>query len=413
MYASLIFEDINADQFSDEQVDEDEEKPPAMVTSTGVLDIKDILEELATLNIDNQHISKFNICRRNIWDGVLRGMERKSISPNKKVSVKFTDDVGLSEGAVDLGGPMREFFTLALEKVLSGKLFCGQEHQKFLSYDAKALKQGEYFKAGQLFSMALVHCGIGPCCLSPILFDSMVKGTGEIVVPIDSVYDPELQLGLQRLMSVQSVVDANKVIIDEKLQGILELSGTLRVMKSVCDVKEVSSETAHWYVLGRTRASFESFKNGLNCLGFLDALLRNPDSFRQTMCFHSQVLSSDIFEELFTVSRSEELSNRWELENKILAFWRDLLLDIEEKESEITFSDILFFASGLKVVPSRGICLELEFLHDPEKNGQLSNFPKSNTCSCVLYLPVTHSIYVEFKGAFTFAIRNAKGFGNP
>ena len=77
MYASLIFEDINADQFSDEQVDEDEEKPPAIVTSTGVLDIKDILEELATLNIDNRHISKFNICRSNIWDGVLRGMERK------------------------------------------------------------------------------------------------------------------------------------------------------------------------------------------------------------------------------------------------------------------------------------------------------------------------------------------------
>ena len=122
-------------------------------------------------------------------------MERKSFSPNKKVSVKFPDDVGLSEGAVDLGGPMREFFTLALEKVLSGKLFCGQEHQKFLSYDAKALKQGEYFKAGQLFSMALAHCGIGPRCLSPILFDSMVKGPGEIVVPIDSVYDPELQLG--------------------------------------------------------------------------------------------------------------------------------------------------------------------------------------------------------------------------
>ena len=412
IYGSLIFEDINADQFSDEQVDENEEKPPAMV-SPEILDIKEILQELARVNIDSEHISKFNICRSNIWDGVLRGMERKSFSPSKKVSVKFTDDIGLSEGAVDLGGPMREFFTLALEKVLSGKLFCGQENHKFLSYNGKALKQAEYFKAGQLFAMALVHCGIGPRCLSPILFDSLVKGPGQVAVPVDSVHDPELKLSLQRLMSAQSVDDANKVIADEQLQGVLDLSGTLRFMKSVYDVRDVASETAHWYVLGRTRAAFEGFKNGLNCLGLLDALLHNPDSFHQAFCFHPQVLSSEIFEKLFTISRSEELSNRWELENKILAFWGDLLLDIEENECEITFSEILFFASGLKFVPCRGICLELEFLHDSEANGQQSNFPKSNTCSCVLYLPVTHSKYVDFKEAFMFAIRNAKGFGNP
>ena len=134
---------------------------------------------------------------------------------------------------------------------------------------------------------------------------------------------------------------------------------------------------------------------------------------REAFCFYPQVLSSEIFEELFTISRSEELSNRWELENKILAFWGDLPVDIEEKECEITFSDILFLASGLKFVPYRGICLELEFLHDSEANGQQSNFPKSNTCSCVLYLPVIHSKYVDFKEAFTFAIRNANGFGNP
>ena len=84
--------------------------------------------------------------------------------------------------------------------------------------------------------MALVHCGIGPRCLSPILFDSLVKGPGKVVAPIESVYDPELQLSLQWLMSAQSVDDANKVISDDKLQGILELSRTLRFMKSVCDV---------------------------------------------------------------------------------------------------------------------------------------------------------------------------------
>ncbi len=68
------------------------------------MNISDILEQLASANIDNENISKFNICRSNICDGVFRGMARKSFSPNKKLSVKFTDDLGLSEGAVDMGG---------------------------------------------------------------------------------------------------------------------------------------------------------------------------------------------------------------------------------------------------------------------------------------------------------------------
>lgn len=409
MYASLIFEDLNDDHFKDEQVEEDATKLPEM--DKEIIDIKDILHELAVINIDTENISKFNIFRSNIWDGVKRGMGRKSFSPKKKVSVIFTDDVGLSEGAVDMGGPMREFFTLALEKVLCGQLFCGPEQQRLLSYNAKALKEEEYFMAGQLFSMSLAHSGVGPRCLSPVLFDSLVKGPNNVAVSVDAVDDPDLRSGLQGLISVQSVEEAHAVIASKKLDRILELAGTLRLMKNVCNVKDVAIETAHWYVLGRTRPAFESFKNGLNCLGLMDAVLLNPASFHSAMCFCPQVLSADTLHELFTVCRSEEGSNRWELENRILAFWRDLLLDIEEAESEITLSDILFFSSGLKVVPCHRTCMELEFLHDPEANGELSNFPKANTCSCVLYLPVTHSEYDSFKKTITFAIQNTRGFG--
>ena len=36
--------------------------------------------------------------------GYSRALTRKSFSPNNKISVKFCDDVGTSEGAVDVGG---------------------------------------------------------------------------------------------------------------------------------------------------------------------------------------------------------------------------------------------------------------------------------------------------------------------
>ena len=88
-------------------------------------------------------------------------------------------------------------------------------------------------------------------------------------------------------------------------------------------------------------------------------------------------------------------------------------MDVEEKECELTFSDILFFASGLRVVFCRSILLQLEFLHEPEENGLLSKIPKAKTCSCIFRLPVCHTEYVDFKSDFQFAVRNAKGFGIP
>ena len=52
----------------------------------------------------NEQMAKFNVSRNHIWESARRGFGKKSFSPTHKVSVKFTDDDGLSEGAVDLGG---------------------------------------------------------------------------------------------------------------------------------------------------------------------------------------------------------------------------------------------------------------------------------------------------------------------
>ncbi|CAB4026455.1 RNA-directed DNA polymerase from mobile element jockey, partial [Paramuricea clavata] len=207
LYASLLFHEINAEYLSDEDTELIEEKVDESSPNDDevVMDISDILQQIASANIENEKISKFSICR----------------------------------SAVDMGGPMREFFTLSLEAILSSKLFCGQEHSRLLSYDAKALKHDEYVMAGQLISMALVHAGVAPRCFSPVLFDSLIKGHAKVHVPIDAVYDLELQSTLKNLMSVESVDEANRLIADKKLEEIQELSGTLRVLRSISDVKDV------------------------------------------------------------------------------------------------------------------------------------------------------------------------------
>ena len=79
--------------------------------------IEAVVTELAQ-QVDLSNIAKFNVVRANLFDSAKRALNRKRFDPCHKVSVKFMDDVGSSEGTVDLGGPKREFFTLLLHSLL-------------------------------------------------------------------------------------------------------------------------------------------------------------------------------------------------------------------------------------------------------------------------------------------------------
>lgn len=52
------------------------------------------------------------IDRANVWDGALRGFKRSTYDPTNAMMVRFTDDVGQMEEALDTGGPTREFLTV-------------------------------------------------------------------------------------------------------------------------------------------------------------------------------------------------------------------------------------------------------------------------------------------------------------
>ncbi|XP_060786877.1 uncharacterized protein LOC132892603 [Neoarius graeffei] len=75
-----------------------------------------IMEQISS-RVNNDSTVRFNIIRRSVWDGASRALGRSNFSPEKKVDVKFTDDYGISEGAVDNGGPTREFFRLCLHEI--------------------------------------------------------------------------------------------------------------------------------------------------------------------------------------------------------------------------------------------------------------------------------------------------------
>lgn len=92
--------------------------------------LQEILEQLA-LKINEDKTSKFNISRSHLWEGALRGLRRKSFSPDNKVSVKFTDDSGTCEGAIDLGDQKENFLPWLWIGLLTHSYFVVQKKANF------------------------------------------------------------------------------------------------------------------------------------------------------------------------------------------------------------------------------------------------------------------------------------------
>lgn len=407
---SFSFSGDNNEDVDDQRSYQEIEGEFASESTTEKKELNEILSHLA-MEIDPTNISKFNISRSFIWEGAKRGLARKSFSAKNKMSVKFTDDVGNSEGAVDMGGPMKEFFTLAIQWLLTSQLFCGHEHHKFLSFQSKYLEENDYYFAGVIIALSLVHGGPGPQCLASIMFEALVYGPGKVSVSVEDVYDNELQSSLQMLQSSTCKEEAMQVMNDAKLLTILDFAGTLQPIQTTADIKKIAVMTAKWFILGRAHAAIESFENGLATLGVLDALKENPDAFRPAFCYYPVELTAEIIESLFRVTQSPFGSNKAVTESLVISRWHDYLQDIEEGEDSVTLTDILFFATGCKVLPARKIYPSIQFLHESDACGEKSKFPKANTCSNILRLPVVHTTYDAFKLDMSFGIQNGRGFG--
>eukprot|EP00794_Sanderia_malayensis_P017175 gene17175-18904_t len=363
--------------------------------------IENLLFQL-TSAISNEQISKFNVSRNHIWESARRSFGKKSFSANHKVSVKFTDDDGLSEGAVDLGGPTQEFFNLLLNELQKGSLFEGKciSSQNITCYTT-SLNNGDYRLAGKIMAMSIVHGGPAPGFFSPVLFNALAYGPENISVGLDDVADQKMYGDLVALKDSENKESIEQCL--DNLETITNLAGINTIVRKADDKLRVINDVAKWYVLGKTRPAFEELKNGLSMLGIMDA-------FRSIFCYKEATLSSESFEQLFQTKRSEAGSNYFIAESRIIMYWRDYLQEVDDKEADSSFGEILAFSTGSSKVPPLGFIPKpsIEFLHSSQ-----SRFPQGNTCGCVLKLPTMHTSYQSFKDDMDFAFKNCHGFGMP
>jgi hypothetical protein len=132
--------------------------------SPDLLTLQAILAKLRYDNVDeySHRRSLINVRRRHVWEDASRHLLRKKFDPKAIISVKFADDDGNSEGAIDAGGPRREFLRLLIKDANEhAGLFYGKLDQRVLfpnaagkrNHDRLDQKIGnKIFKIGKLLS---------------------------------------------------------------------------------------------------------------------------------------------------------------------------------------------------------------------------------------------------------------------
>ena len=80
--------------------------------------------------------------------------------------------------------------------------------------------------------LSLVHGGPGPKYFGQPLYDAVTKGVMQAVVSLEDVYDFELRTSLHDVKSASTVEEAQSLISDRNLETILDLAGTLQVLRT-------------------------------------------------------------------------------------------------------------------------------------------------------------------------------------
>ncbi|XP_067303507.1 G2/M phase-specific E3 ubiquitin-protein ligase-like [Pseudorasbora parva] len=375
---------------------------PVTIEEQSSVTAPDIISNLA-LVIDRKSVSRFNITRSNVWDGAVRGFKRVTYSEFNDMFVKFSDDAGLLEEGLDTGGPRRELLTLLMSCLQKRPIFDGPPNRRYLVYNSVAVREDEYFLAGKMIAVSIVHGGPGPHFLSKDLVNHIV-GQPSFSATLEDVTDEGVVKVLREIQIATTLESLQGLIL--RNSTLLQTAGCFRRVRNIEEKHTIVEEYVKWYVIDRNHSVIKRFKDGLTSLQFLTALQQHPSVLGSFLYHTEKKLTATDLENLFKAELSPMGSNQRQEESRTLCFWSDYLLDCEEHQTEVPLEDVLMFSTGLTSLPPAGMAPQpcIVFLED-------SPFPMANTCTNTLKLPLKLDTYSHFQTQMDFGIQNSPGFG--
>ncbi|KAJ3640473.1 hypothetical protein Zmor_003767 [Zophobas morio] len=306
-------------------------------------------------------------------------------------------------------------FRLVFLELKDSILFEGKD-KKFLSLNCKSLEKGEYYEAGKIIALSLIHVGQGPHFFSDVLFSAIVHGIHN-AKPVAEFIDQHILETVYKVGNISSLDKLQEMVINEPIFGVAGIYFT----SSLEEKEDIIERTLRFYNFYRIKAALDQFIEGLKIGDVYDLMVKHPDLFYPLMCSEPPALTAEIMINLFEVVYSCEGSNIRDAENRTISYWRDYLMDCEEVEDEdgVTLKEILIFATGASSIPPLGFSTKpvIQFMHTKVTHENLTDvckkryFPEANTCALQIHLPVFHKDYCNFELDMDFAITNSKMFG--
>ncbi|XP_064626922.1 G2/M phase-specific E3 ubiquitin-protein ligase-like [Lineus longissimus] len=367
--------------------------------------LTDLLVELSSRVDKTCQPNLINVARSRLLAAACRAFGRQRFQPTHPLSLKFMDDIGQSEGAIDDGGPTQEFFTLLLRKFQENGMFEGPDDRKIIVPYQPAKKNDLYYFCGYTMALAMVHVSKGPHFISPTMYDAITKGPEAVHPTFDDVHPLEIRNMLMKINEATNMDELHKAMDDAST--FLDISGCYIPIRTLVDKEVVVTASVKFQVLTRIREFMDRFVAGLSVLGVYQRIKENPDIFRPIWCFKPERLTVDTIKNLFVQALPEPGHNLRDRSACVLAFWYDYLEDVQEGNCQAELKDILFFATGVEYVPPLGFNTQptLEF-------HQEGKFPMASTCECQLRLPLDEiENYDRFKSNMDEGFLNTVGFG--
>ncbi|ROI15246.1 G2/M phase-specific E3 ubiquitin-protein ligase [Anabarilius grahami] len=350
------------------------------------------------LNLDERVIVVAR--RRKILHSACTALKTSYFAWHKSPQIEF-----VGESADDYGGPSREFFRLLMQDVQSSfGVFEGKTGQMFFNYDQVAVEMKRYFTAGKLIAWSLMHGGSGFKALDSTLFKLMC-GQADSAEEFDwhNLPDGEIQDKVRQTQEdIDGIVSSlGDWIADCGVPGIYNAAPK--------DMRRIYGQVIKHYIYFRTADMICQFKDGMNSCGNLWQIVeKNWKVFLPLFTNEQKGLTRDEFRALFTICWSEEGSNLREREEDTIFCWELLLNSIQEKQSTITFQEMLVFITGADSIPPLGFPGEPRIEFYTQESRRL---PFASTCGMVLFLPRGIQEEEELTDLLNTALKGYLGFG--
>ncbi|XP_041852944.1 G2/M phase-specific E3 ubiquitin-protein ligase-like [Melanotaenia boesemani] len=189
-----------------------------------------------------------------------------------------------------------------------------------------AVREDQYYMAGKMIAVSVVHGGPGPHFRSEDLVHYLA-GQASFKATVASVTDEDIGKVLQEIENATSVDVLRECVM--KHSTLLQRAGCLRHVSTVEEKKDIVSDYLRWYIIDRNSSVLHRFKDGLSALHFLEAPQQQPTLLSPVLCHIEKKLTALDLERLFKPDFSSSGSNRRLLESQTVEFWADYLLDCE------------------------------------------------------------------------------------